>query len=100
MVQIPAAHMSGDVSLAACDDIYHKLSLREPPLKLLYVTPEKISNSPKFQAMLDTLYARGKIARYVLRVKTLLTLVDIWSSFTFSVKRKVTNVFSYYYSGV
>ncbi|XP_013169999.1 PREDICTED: Bloom syndrome protein homolog [Papilio xuthus] len=65
-LDIPAAHMSGDVSLAACDDIYHKLSLREPPLKLLYVTPEKISNSPKFQAMLDTLYARGKIARFVI----------------------------------
>ncbi|KPJ14469.1 Bloom syndrome protein-like [Papilio machaon] len=65
-LDIPAAHMSGDVSLAVCDDIYHKLSLREPPLKLLYVTPEKISNSPKFQAMLDTLYSRGKIARFVI----------------------------------
>ncbi|KAL4717291.1 hypothetical protein ACJJTC_017178, partial [Scirpophaga incertulas] len=65
-LDIPAAHLSGDVSLAACDEVYHKLSLREPLLKLLYVTPEKISNSPKFQAMLDTLYSRGKIARFVI----------------------------------
>ncbi|CAG4955596.1 unnamed protein product [Parnassius apollo] len=65
-LDIPAAHLSGDVSLAACDEIYHKLSMREPLLKLLYVTPEKISNSPKFQSMLDTLYSRGKIARFVI----------------------------------
>ncbi|XP_068622467.1 recQ-like DNA helicase Blm isoform X2 [Battus philenor] len=65
-LDIPAAHLSGDVSLAACDEVYHKLSMREPLLKLLYVTPEKISNSPKFQSMLDTLYSRGKIARFVI----------------------------------
>ncbi|CAH2049050.1 unnamed protein product, partial [Iphiclides podalirius] len=65
-LDIPAGHLSGDVSLAACDEIYHKLSMREPLLKLLYVTPEKISNSPKFQAMLDALYSRDKIARFVI----------------------------------
>ncbi|KAI8434446.1 hypothetical protein MSG28_012471 [Choristoneura fumiferana] len=64
--QIPAAHLSGDVSLAAVDEIYHKLALREPLIKLLYVTPEKISSSPKFQAVLDTLYSRGKLARFVI----------------------------------
>ncbi|KAI5643931.1 recQ zinc-binding domain-containing protein [Phthorimaea operculella] len=65
-LDIPAAHLSGDVTPAECDEIYHKLSMREPLLKLLYVTPEKISNSPKFQAMLDTLYSRDKIARFVI----------------------------------
>uniref|UniRef100_A0A2A4K5Y0 RecQ-like DNA helicase BLM n=1 Tax=Heliothis virescens TaxID=7102 RepID=A0A2A4K5Y0_HELVI len=65
-LDIPAAHMSGDVSLATCDEIYHKLSLREPLIKLLYVTPEKISNSPKFQSMLSALYSRGKLARFVI----------------------------------
>lgn len=64
--QIPAAHLSGDVSAAACDEIYHKLSMKEPLLKLLYVTPEKISNSAKFQTTLDSLYARDKIARFVI----------------------------------
>ncbi|KAJ0174957.1 hypothetical protein K1T71_009098 [Dendrolimus kikuchii] len=65
-LDIPAAHLLGDVSLAACDEVYHKLSMREPLLKLLYVTPEKISSSPKFQSVLDTLYSRGKIARFVI----------------------------------
>ncbi|CAH2982006.1 unnamed protein product [Chilo suppressalis] len=65
-LDIPAAQLSGDVSAAAADEVYHKLSMREPLLKLLYVTPEKISNSPKFQTMLDTLYSRGKIARFVI----------------------------------
>ncbi|KAG7300500.1 hypothetical protein JYU34_016131 [Plutella xylostella] len=65
-LDIPAAHLSGDVSLAEVDEIYHKLSMREPLLKLLYVTPEKISSSPKFQSMLDALYSREKIARFVI----------------------------------
>lgn len=65
-LDIPAAHLSGDVSLAACDEIYHKLSMREPAIKLLYVTPEKICSSPKFQSMLTMLYSRGKLARFVI----------------------------------
>ncbi|XP_041980464.1 Bloom syndrome protein homolog [Aricia agestis] len=65
-LDIPAAHLSGDVTLAQADEIYHKLSTREPLLKLLYVTPEKVSGSPKFQTMLDTLYSRGKLARFVI----------------------------------
>ncbi|XP_045500967.1 Bloom syndrome protein homolog [Colias croceus] len=65
-LDIPAAHLSGDISLADVEDIYHKLSMREPPIKLLYVTPEKVSSSPKFQSMLDMLYSRGKIARFVI----------------------------------
>ncbi|KOB68933.1 Bloom syndrome protein-like protein [Operophtera brumata] len=63
-LQIPAAHLSGDISVATTDEIYLKLSMREPPLKLLYVTPEKVSNSPKFQSMLDMLYSRGKISSF------------------------------------
>ncbi|XP_028171444.1 ATP-dependent DNA helicase hus2/rqh1-like [Ostrinia furnacalis] len=64
-LDIPAAHLSGDVSLAATDEVYHKLSMREPLIKLLYVTPEKISSSPKFQDTLDNLHSREKIARSV-----------------------------------
>ncbi|CAK1542004.1 unnamed protein product [Leptosia nina] len=65
-LDIPAAHLSGDISLADVEEVYHKLSLREPAIKLLYVTPEKISGSPKFQSMLDMLYSRGKVARFVI----------------------------------
>ncbi|XP_059062221.1 recQ-like DNA helicase Blm [Achroia grisella] len=64
-LDIPAAHLSGDMSAAEADEVYHKLSMREPLLKLLYVTPEKISSSPKFQDVLTTLYSRDKIARFV-----------------------------------
>ncbi|KAM3965429.1 recQ-like DNA helicase Blm [Aphomia sociella] len=64
-LDIPAAHLSGDVSAAAADEVYHKLSMREPLLKLLYVTPEKIRSSQKFQDVLTALYSRGKIARFV-----------------------------------
>ncbi|CAB3244953.1 unnamed protein product [Arctia plantaginis] len=65
-LDIPAAHMSGDVSAQTCDEIYHKLSMKEPLLKLLYTTPEKISISQRLQDMLDALYARGKLARFVI----------------------------------
>lgn len=65
-LDIPSAHLLGDVSIAACDEVYHKLSMREPLLKLLYVTPEKIIGAPKLQSMLDMLYSRGKIARFVI----------------------------------
>ncbi|XP_052752248.1 recQ-like DNA helicase Blm [Galleria mellonella] len=64
-LDIPAAHLSGDISAAEADEVYHKLSMREPLLKLLYVTPEKISSSPKFQDVLTALYSRDKIARFV-----------------------------------
>nr|XP_037874489.1 Bloom syndrome protein homolog isoform X2 [Bombyx mori] len=63
---VPAADLSGNTSLAETDEIYHKLSMKEPPIKLLYVTPEKIVGSDRFQSVLDSLDARGKFARFVI----------------------------------
>lgn len=37
-----------------------------PRIKILYVTPEKISSSSKFQDLLDNLYANQKISRFVI----------------------------------
>ncbi|XP_077290557.1 recQ-like DNA helicase Blm [Arctopsyche grandis] len=65
-LDIPAAHLSGDISLSKVDDVYRQLSYMEPSLKLLYVTPEKISASQKFQTTLDALYSRQKLARFVI----------------------------------
>lgn len=65
-LDIPAAHLLGDVSVEDSRVIYHKLSMKEPELKLLYVTPEKISSSPNFQSMLDNLHSRDKLARFVI----------------------------------
>ncbi|XP_033099860.1 Bloom syndrome protein homolog [Anneissia japonica] len=63
---IPATHLSGELSLSAMDNVYRELSLREPILKLLYVTPEKISNSNKLLSTFDNLYQRGMLARFVI----------------------------------
>ncbi|XP_072938290.1 recQ-like DNA helicase Blm [Epargyreus clarus] len=65
-LDIMAAHLSGGVSMAEGDEVYLSLAAREPPLKLLYVTPEKVSGSEKLQSALASLYARGKLARIVI----------------------------------
>ncbi|CAL7945068.1 unnamed protein product [Xylocopa violacea] len=65
-LDIPAAHMSGGITDSQADGIYRELSKREPALKLLYVTPEKISASQKFCNLLTTLYERGLLARFVI----------------------------------
>ncbi|XP_071964609.1 uncharacterized protein [Antedon mediterranea] len=63
---IPATHLSGELNLSSMDNVYRELSLREPILKLLYVTPEKISNSNKLQSTFENLYRRGMLARFVI----------------------------------
>ncbi|XP_076249290.1 Bloom syndrome helicase isoform X2 [Calliopsis andreniformis] len=65
-LDIPAAHMSGAVTDSQAEGIYRELSKRDPALKLLYVTPEKISASQKFCSLLTTLYERGLLARFVI----------------------------------
>jgi bloom syndrome protein len=45
--------------------IYSDLQSAKPMLKILYVTPEKISASQKFQKLLDNLYTKGMLARFV-----------------------------------
>ena len=42
-MQIPARHFSSDISASEEDNVYALLSLRTPTVKLLYVTPEKVS---------------------------------------------------------
>ena len=42
-VQIPAYSLSGEVTPAQADQIYVKMSYRSPDVKLLFVTPEKVS---------------------------------------------------------
>lgn len=38
---------------------------RRPPLKLVYVTPEKISKSKRFMNQLEKVYANGRLSRIV-----------------------------------
>lgn len=65
-LDIPSAHLCSDVAKSEVDIIYGKLSTREPILKLLYLTPEKIGASGKMIDMLTNLYARDKLARVVI----------------------------------
>ncbi|XP_071794868.1 uncharacterized protein [Asterias amurensis] len=65
-LEIPAAHLSGDLSAEFVDSIYRQLSLRDPGVKLLYVTPEKISASPKLISAMEHLYHRNMLARFVI----------------------------------
>ncbi|CAG9578899.1 unnamed protein product [Danaus chrysippus] len=60
--QIPAASLGSDVSEAKSCAVYDGLNQQEPSIKLLYVTPEKIQSSPKFQETLARLYEKGKIS--------------------------------------
>nr|XP_050869431.1 recQ-like DNA helicase Blm [Vespula vulgaris] len=65
-LDIPAAHMSGNLTETQSAGIYRELSKKDPGLKLLYVTPEKISASQKFNSILTTLFQRNLLARFVI----------------------------------
>ncbi|XP_049765144.1 Bloom syndrome protein homolog isoform X1 [Schistocerca cancellata] len=65
-LDIPAGHLSGDINPNEMNSIYLELLKREPGLKMLYVTPEKLSASGKLQDTLDNLYKRNKLARFVI----------------------------------
>lgn len=65
-LDIPAGHLSGDINPNEMNSIYLELLKREPGLKMLYVTPEKLSASGKLQDTLENLYKRNKLARFVI----------------------------------
>lgn len=65
-LDIPAAHLCADVSESESAIIWSKLSKREPDIKLLFLTPEKINASQKVMQMLESLYERDKLARFVI----------------------------------
>ncbi|KAJ8028900.1 Bloom syndrome protein-like [Holothuria leucospilota] len=65
-LEIPAVHLSGDIDLGMSESVYRQLSFRDPVIKLLYVTPEKISASPKLISTMEHLYTRGMLARFVI----------------------------------
>lgn len=66
ILQIPAMYLTGDLNNAQVCQVYRKLHASESDLKLLYVTPEKISVSTKFCDSLLMLYRQGKLARFVI----------------------------------
>ncbi|XP_076443905.1 uncharacterized protein LOC143282199 [Babylonia areolata] len=63
---IPAAHLSGDLDSTQASAVYSSLYQRQPAIKLLYVTPEKLSASDKLLKCLDSLHHRQMLDRFVI----------------------------------
>lgn len=64
--QLPAVHLLGDAGSASTrhlNSVYQDLSLRNPTIKLVYVTPEKLSASEKLDSVMKSLYNRGLLDR-------------------------------------
>ena len=67
--QLPAVHLLGSETAEGSrheNSIYQDLSRRNPEVKLVYVTPEKLSASSKLNSVLSGLYARGMLERFVI----------------------------------
>lgn len=62
-LDVPANHLSGD-----SDDfsVYSDLRSAQPSLRLLYVTPEKVSASGRLLDALSRLHANGRLSRFVI----------------------------------
>ncbi|XP_056272456.1 recQ-like DNA helicase BLM isoform X2 [Pseudoliparis swirei] len=65
-LDIPATSLSGSKSDSEAGRIYMQLSRKDPIIKLLYVTPEKVSASNKLISALQNLYERGLLVRLVI----------------------------------
>ncbi|XP_030587379.1 Bloom syndrome protein homolog isoform X2 [Archocentrus centrarchus] len=65
-LDIPATSLSGDKSDSEASRIYMQLSRKDPIIKLLYVTPEKVSASSRLISALQNLYERGLLTRFVI----------------------------------
>lgn len=66
LFQIVSKHLSGDISITEANSVYTDLGRDLPLIRILYVTPEKISSSPKFQDYLDLLYEKHLISRFII----------------------------------
>uniref|UniRef100_G3P9W4 DNA 3'-5' helicase n=2 Tax=Gasterosteus aculeatus aculeatus TaxID=481459 RepID=G3P9W4_GASAC len=62
----PATSLSGSKSDSEAGRIYMQLSRKDPIIKLLYVTPEKVSASQKLISAMQNLYERGLLVRFVI----------------------------------
>lgn len=68
-MKLPAVHLLGDTGSASTrhlNSVYQDLSLRNPTIKLVYVTPEKLSASEKLDSVMKSLYNRGLLDRIVI----------------------------------
>ncbi|TKR67350.1 hypothetical protein L596_023516 [Steinernema carpocapsae] len=65
-LRVPCEALTSDLSQSDVDIIFSQLTMKDVPLKLLYVTPEKIVASEKLRSMFRCLHRRGQLARFVI----------------------------------
>ncbi|XP_009879451.1 PREDICTED: Bloom syndrome protein [Charadrius vociferus] len=65
-LDIAATYLTGDITDAGASKIYMQLSKKDPVIKLLYVTPEKVCASSRLMSALENLYDRKLLARFVI----------------------------------
>ncbi|KAK2539541.1 hypothetical protein Q9966_005257 [Columba livia] len=65
-LDIAATYLTGDRTDADASKIYMQLSKKDPVIKLLYVTPEKVCASSRLMSALENLYDRRLLARFVI----------------------------------
>ncbi|OXB62824.1 hypothetical protein ASZ78_008042 [Callipepla squamata] len=65
-LDIAATYLTGDITDADASKIYMQLSKKDPVIKLLYVTPEKVCASTRLLSALENLYDRKLLARFVI----------------------------------
>ncbi|RXN21309.1 Bloom syndrome -like protein [Labeo rohita] len=65
-LDICATSLSGDKTDSEAGRIYMQLSRKDPPIRLLYATPEKVCASGRMISALQNLYERGLLARIVI----------------------------------
>ncbi|NXM76833.1 BLM protein, partial [Serilophus lunatus] len=65
-LDIAATYLTGDRTDADASKIYTQLSKKDPVIKLLYVTPEKVCASSRLLSALQNLYDRQLLARFVI----------------------------------
>ncbi|NWU96039.1 BLM protein, partial [Upupa epops] len=65
-LDIAATYLTGDRTDSDASKIYTQLSKKDPVVKLLYVTPEKVCASGRLMSALENLYDRKLLARFVI----------------------------------
>ncbi|KAM6301796.1 recQ-like DNA helicase BLM [Podargus strigoides] len=65
-LDIAATYLTGDRTDSDASKIYVQLSKKDPVIKLLYVTPEKVCASNRLMSALENLYDRKLLARFVI----------------------------------
>ncbi|NXO90022.1 BLM protein, partial [Certhia brachydactyla] len=65
-LDIAATYLTGDRTDSDASKIYMQLSKKDPVIKLLYVTPEKVCASGRLMSALESLYNRKLLARFVI----------------------------------